>query len=156
MTVQLKYYSYTDADSGKTSKDVGWIGTISNFDVVVQVQQGIPVILKNEPVESAVSRVPSGQDVKEISVDEYNKLDVSGESDRAKARRQHAERAALKVVAAGNATPVSPADDLVKQLSAMPQVQAEAQKAKEVVPGVSPAVAAQEQKAKVKAFNANR
>lgn len=84
MGIELKYYSFTDPITDELTKDLGWTITrevkkISIVDYVIKEDVLVPHV---------TVRIPKEKNVVELSKDEYDKLDTSGESMTYRLRRE--------------------------------------------------------------------
>src|SRR6266853_6018893 len=87
MALVIKYYSFRENRSGNLSKDYGWVIDITTNNTKIQIVDGVPQIIIDEPVTRTVTYVPRGQEVTELTNEDFNALDVSTESDLSRSRR---------------------------------------------------------------------
>jgi len=87
MALVIKYYSFRENRSGNLSKDYGWVVDITTNNTKIQIVDGVPQIIIDEPVTRTVTYVPRGQEVTELTNEDFNALDVSTESDLSRSRR---------------------------------------------------------------------
>lgn len=80
MSFVIKYYRFKDPITGKLSKGYGYSVERTFANIAAKIVDGEIVINKNERVDKVVNKAPRGEDVKEISKEEFDNLDVSEES----------------------------------------------------------------------------
>lgn len=79
MAKEIKYYSYTDRVTGTFSKSVGYEEQKETKRIRIrEVNSKLQVTINESKIRTIVSK-PKGDNVKELSKDDYDKLDVSGE-----------------------------------------------------------------------------
>ncbi len=87
----VKYYTYTDPITSSISKNIGWEIETTVFNKHISTVGETLTPISQENVTSTYVVKPHYSDTKEVTKEEYAALDVSGESTRAKLRRQRNE-----------------------------------------------------------------
>ncbi len=80
MTIEIKYFKITDPKTNKVTKEVGTVITRTVKDYKAKTIAGKLEVLKDEAEERVTTSIPEGDDVVEISREEFDAIDVSGES----------------------------------------------------------------------------
>ena len=91
MAKVIKYYSFTDPATGLISKDVGYEDTREVKNVQIREINGVLTLTKNEVKEVTHVKKPKYAGLREISKEEYDKLDVSGEHEFLTKQRKRSE-----------------------------------------------------------------
>lgn len=92
MAKTIKYYSFVDLVTGTMSKDLGWEETKEGQSIEIREVKGKLTITKDEVTSLALKRVPNGSRLKELTKEEYDKLDVSGEHPYLTQKRERTEK----------------------------------------------------------------
>jgi hypothetical protein len=81
MAISYKYYKFLDPQTGKPTKGLGWSYPKTRRSVHIKLPENSnPIIVKDSAKEGTFSYTPMGKNIQEISLEEYNALDLKDES----------------------------------------------------------------------------
>lgn len=89
MTIEVRYYKIHDLVSKTETKDLGWTVTTDFMNVhkIWDKESNTWDIIEEKPSKSVYVLNPPEADAVEITKEQYDALDTSGESERIKVRR---------------------------------------------------------------------
>lgn len=96
METTKKFYKFLDPLTGAQTKDIGWVSTSnSSKSKIIKGETGF-TLASQEVVPITSNFKPQEKDAVEITEDDFNKLDTSGESLTYKLRREKKQLYFLK------------------------------------------------------------
>lgn len=114
MSVTYKYYKFLDPYTGKPTKGMGWSYPKTRRSIHIKLPENSnPVIVRDSAKEGLFSYIPKGKNLQEITLEEYNSLDLKDESLSGKLSRERLDAYRENKVDKDAAVKVPPVVDII-------------------------------------------